>query len=393
MSVYAIVLAAGEGRRMGLGQPKQLLELMGKPVLVHTLEAFDRAESVDRVVLVAPPDVVGHYRDEVVRPFGIRKVEAVVPGGAERQDSVREGLGSLGDDAEVVAIHDAARPLIRPEEIDAVVADARASGAAVLGTPVTDTVKEVSGGEVRKTLDRSVLWQVQTPQAFQVSVIREAHLQAAREGFLGTDDTVLVERLGRPVRVVAGRADNLKITTPDDLGVAEQILRRRSPTGEAEMRIGQGYDVHRLVEGRALILGGVEIPFEKGLDGHSDADVLSHAVTDAVLGALGQGDIGRHFPDSDPAYKGISSLVLLERVAELVSTAGHRVVNVDATVMAQRPKLATHIPEMQSNIATALGIGPDQVSVKATTTEGLGFVGKEEGMAAQAVASVKARGS
>ncbi len=222
---------------MGGGQRKQLLELMGKPVLVHALEAFDLAQSIDRVVLVTPPDEEDRYREQAASVFGIRKVVGVVPGGAERQDSVSEGLRAVGEDAEVVAIHDAARPLIRPEEIDAVVAEARASGAAVLGTPVTDTVKEVADGEVRKTLDRSVLWQVQTPQAFRADVIRGAHAQAATDGFLGTDDTALVERMGGTVKVVAGRSDNLKITTPGDLALAEQVLGRRRQTGEPRMRM------------------------------------------------------------------------------------------------------------------------------------------------------------
>ena len=391
MSVYAIVLAGGSGRRMGSEEPKQFLPLAGRPMLVHTLEAFEQAGSIDRVVLVTAPGQESRCRRDIVAVYGFGKIAAVTAGGAERQDSVAEGLKVVGADAEVVAIHDGARPLILPEHIDAVVAAAQRDGAAVLGTPVSDTIKEVAGWRVQRTLDRSRLWSVQTPQAFRTALIRRAHAVARKDGYLGTDDTVLVERLGVPVTVVAGRRDNLKLTIPEDLVVAEEILRRREGASPA-LRIGQGYDVHRLVEGRPLVLGGVTIAFDRGLLGHSDADVLSHAIADAILGGLNAGDIGRHFPDTDAAYAGISSLVLLTRVAKLVRQAGGQVVNVDATVMAQRPKLAPHIPEMQMRVAASLGISADCVSIKATTTEGLGFVGQEAGMAAQAVALIDIEG-
>ena len=322
--------------------------------------------------------------------MGCRKVVGIVSGGAERQDSVRCGLDALPEGADIVAIHDGARPLIRPEDIARVVTAAEEIGAAVIGTAMTDTVKQAVGGRVETTLDRSMLWAVQTPQAFRVDLIREAHALAVRDGFVGTDDTVLLERLGKPVRVVEGSRDNIKVTHSEDLGRAEDLLARTK--GERAMqRIGMGYDVHQLVEGRKLVLGGVEIPFEKGLLGHSDADVLSHVVIDALLGAAGAGDIGRLFPDTDAEYKDISSLVLLERTADVLRDRGATISNVDATVMAQRPKLAPHIAEMERNIARALGINPDLVSVKATTTEKLGFVGREEGIAAQAVAMVTVR--
>ncbi|MCZ6636018.1 MAG: 2-C-methyl-D-erythritol 4-phosphate cytidylyltransferase [bacterium] len=386
MRVYAIILAAGSGRRMGTEVPKQFLDLLGKPVLAHTLQAFEEADCIDAVVLVTASGQVDVCREQFGPDAGFGKVVRVVAGGIERQDSVAEGLAAIGADAGVVAIHDGARPLVRPKEIEAVVEAARKTGAAVLGTQVTDTVKVVNGAQLKKTLDRSRLWAVQTPQAFRVEVIRRAHEAAKADGFLGTDDTALVERLGETVSVVPGRRDNVKVTTPEDLAAAEDLLRRRAGVS---LRIGQGYDVHQLVEGRLLILGGVTVPFEKGLLGHSDADVLSHVVIDAILGGLGAGDIGQRFPDTDPDYKGISSLVLLERVAELVRDTHAEVLNVDATVMAQRPKLAPHIPEMRERMAEALGISVDRISVKATTTEGLGFVGTGEGMAAQAVALVQ----
>jgi 2-C-methyl-D-erythritol 4-phosphate cytidylyltransferase/2-C-methyl-D-erythritol 2,4-cyclodiphosphate synthase len=383
---YAIVLAAGMGRRMQSDQPKQFLDLKGRPLLVHTLDAFEACDSVDAIIVVASPDAT-----EAISDFAAHceKVRSVVVGGMERQDSVAEGLKAVPDDADLIVIHDGARPLILPGEIDAVLASARASGAAVVGQPVSDTIKRVEKSEVAETLDRSTLWAVQTPQAFRADVIREAHARAKADGFLGTDDTALVERLGLKVMLVEGSRDNIKVTHPGDLERAEDILRRRS--GGDVQRIGMGYDVHQLTEGRKLILGGVDVPFEKGLDGHSDADVLSHVVIDALLGAAGLGDIGRLFPDTDNAFRDISSLVLLERTADVLREANVVIGNVDATVMAQRPKLAAYIPEMEANIAEALGTTVDRVSVKATTTEKLGFVGKEAGMAAQAVAMVEYR--
>jgi len=371
---------------MEADKPKQFLELAGRPLLIHTLRAFEACERVDRVVVVVSTDSV----DEVtllIEEFD--KVESIVIGGAERQDSVSEGLKAVADDAGVIAIHDGARPLIQVHEIEAVLSAAEKTGAAVIGQPASDTIKRAKDDTVAETLDRSQLWAVQTPQAFRAEVIREAHQMAARDGFVGTDDTVLVERIGKPVALVEGSRDNIKVTHPGDLERAEDILAGRS--GGNVQRIGMGYDVHQLVEGRKLILGGVDIPFELGLDGHSDADVLSHVVIDALLGAAGLGDIGRLFPDTDIAFKDISSLVLLARTAAVLKEANVTIGNVDATVMAQRPKLAPFVSEMEANIAKALGTSAERISVKATTTEKLGFVGKEEGMAAQAVAMVKAR--
>lgn len=381
---YAIVLAAGSGKRMGMQTPKQFLELAGKPVLAWTLDAFECATRVDAVILVTAEDQVAACRKQ----FLSGKVIDVVAGGAERQDSVACGLAAVPDEAMVIAVHDGARAFVAPEDIDAVVTAAQTVGAAVLGTPVTDTIKRVNGNVVVETLDRSVLRGVQTPQAFLADVIRQAHQEAKTSGYLGTDDTALVERMGAPVMVVPGRADNVKITTPDDLDLGLSILVKRGIV-TAGLRIGQGYDVHQLVKGRPLILGGVEIPHEMGLLGHSDADVLTHVIIDAVLGALGAGDIGQLFPDTDAQFKDISSLVLLERVAQVVKEKGATVLSVDATVMAQRPKLAPHIVYMREKLSESLGVAVDCVSVKATTTEKLGFVGREEGMAAQAVALVQ----
>ncbi len=374
---------------MGTHIPKQFLDLAGRPVLAWTLTAFDRADRIDRVVLVVRREDIDTCREK----FGKKKfskVIDVVAGGSERQDSVACGLQAIPQDADVVAIHDGARACVTSEEINAVVLAASERGAAVLGTPVTDTVKRVQGDQVAKTLDRSTLRAVQTPQAFRRDVIFRAHRAARESGYLGTDDTALVERLGEAVTIVPGQADNIKITSIEDLDMGLHILEKRgeiTPT----LRIGQGYDAHQLVEDRALILGGVHIPYEKGLLGHSDADVLTHVVIDALLGALGASDIGQLFPDTDIAYKDISSLTLLARVAHILKESHAQILNVDATVMAQRPKLSPYIKQMRENMARTLEVSVDLISVKATTTEHLGFVGREEGIAAQAVALVKIR--
>ncbi len=388
---WAIVLAAGTGKRMGKSVPKQFLDLSGRPVLSWTLMAFEQASSVDAVVLVTSAEQVNFCRAQFGSGAGFGKVIAVVVGGSERQHSVAEGMKAVPKKVDVIAVHDGARAFVMPEDIDAVILAAHTHGAAVLGTRVTDTVKRVDGDRVVETLDRLCLRTVQTPQAFRADVLRRAHEAAVLSDYLGTDDTALVERLGEPVVIVPGRLDNVKVTTPDDLELGQYILEKRGRV-ISSLRIGQGYDVHPLVVGRPLILGGVHIPFEKGLLGHSDADVLIHAVMDALLGALGAGDIGQHFPDTSTAYKDISSLVLLEHVVGVMRQKQAVVVNVDATVMAQRPKLAPHILQMRTNMAKALCVSVDCVSVKATTTEKLGFVGQEEGMAAQAVALVQITG-
>ena len=372
---------------MGTHIPKQFLDLAGRPVLAWTLTAFERADRIDRIVLVVGREDIDTCREQ----FGKKKfpkVVEVIAGGAERQDSVACGLQMIPQNADVVAIHDGARAYVIPEEINAVVLAAAKSGAAVLGTPVTDTVKRVQDDQIIETLDRATLRAVQTPQAFRREVIFRAHRAARESGYLGTDDTALVERLGESITIVPGRPDNIKITSPEDLDMGLYILEKRGDVTPT-LRIGQGYDAHQLVKDRVLILGGVHIPHEKGLLGHSDADVLSHVIIDALLGALGAGDIGRLFPDTDAAYKDISSLTLLARVARILKESHAQVLNVDATVMAQRPKLSPYIEQMRENMARALEVSVDHISVKATTTEHLGFVGREEGIAAQAVALIK----
>jgi 2-C-methyl-D-erythritol 2,4-cyclodiphosphate synthase len=290
---------------------------------------------------------------------------------------------ALDDDVELVLIHDAVRPLVSIKIIEDVIEAARQYGAAIAAVPVKDTLKRVENETVVDTLDRASLWQAQTPQVFDRSWLAEALTAARQEGMLATDEAALVERCGHPVRVVHGAADNLKITSPEDLLLAESLTGYDAM--DSRMRVGIGYDVHALVSGRKLMLGGLEIPHELGLDGYSDADVIIHALCDALLGAAGLPDIGSNFPDTDPKWAGVSSLDLLRRVGEKIKKAGFDFVNADLTLMAERPKIREHVPEMARLMAEALSTEPDQVNIKGTTTEGLGLVGREEGMAAWAV--------
>jgi 2-C-methyl-D-erythritol 4-phosphate cytidylyltransferase/2-C-methyl-D-erythritol 2,4-cyclodiphosphate synthase len=380
----AVVVAAGRGARFGgdkLSRP-----LRGRPVLHWTLTAFEACPAIDTITLVVSEEN-REAAAALVADAGFPRVAAVVVGGAERQESVFRGLRAAPP-AALVAVHDGARPLISPTLIARCVEAAAEHGAAAPALPVVDTLKRTDPeGRMRETVDRRPLRAIQTPQVFQWPLLWEAHETAARDGFAGTDDASLVERLGHPVFAVPGDPRNLKITTPEDLALAEALLipYPSSLIPHPLSRTGFGYDVHRLVAGRPLILGGVAIPYPLGLDGHSDADVLCHAIGDALLGAAGLGDLGRHFPDTEARWKDASSLALLRRIVVLAREAGWAPLHVDATLLAEAPKIAPHVPAMAECIGSALGLPPAAVNVKATTTEGLGFVGRREGMAAQAV--------
>ena len=374
-NVTAIVVAAGKGTRFGGDLPKQFLKTGGVTVLEKAVAAFENHPAVDQIVVVTGGDFIVLCED-ICRKFA--KVRAIVPGGAQRQDSVYEGLKEIEEG--IVLVHDGARPYVTEKVISRVLEGALKEGACVPCVAVKDTVRQAGPpGCSSRTLDRSSLFSVQTPQGFEVCLLKEAFAKAFEEGFSGTDDASLVERLGHPVALAEGDYANIKITTPEDLPPEAEEVKKM------DMRVGCGYDVHQLVEDRKLFLGGVEIPHTKGLLGHSDADVLLHALMDALLGAAALGDIGKHFPDSDQQYKGISSVKLLEHVSKLISDNGFKVGNVDVTVMAQKPKIASYIPQMRQCIAETLGIEIERVNVKGTTTEKLGFVGREEGIAAEAV--------
>ena len=408
MTAAAVIVAAGRGARFG--GDKLAHSLGGRPVLHWTLAAFERCPVVDSITLVVSEEN-RESAAALVAEAGCTRVAAIVAGGAERQESVLRGLRAAPP-SELIAIHDGARPLISPAHIATCIAAAREHGAAAPALPVVDTLKRLDPeGRMRETVDRRSLVAIQTPQVFRRALVLEAHEAALRDGFTGTDDASLVERLGHAVFPVLGDPRNLKITTPEDLALAETLLgaegsgvRGQGSEGDSirsvltpdpspltPLRIGFGYDVHRLVPGRPLILGGVAIPHPVGLDGHSDADVLAHAIGDALLGAAGLGDLGYHFPDTDARWKGVSSLDLLRHIAGLVRAAGFRPCQVDATLLAEAPKIAPHVPAMRDQIGAALGLPPAAVSVKATTNEGMGFVGRREGMAAQAVATLVPR--
>lgn len=384
--ITAIVPAGGRGQRMGADRPKQYLSLNGRPVLWHVLARLEASPLVSDIVLVLRREDIDYCQRQLIEPGGFAKIGAIVSGGAERRESVYLGLRETS--ADLVLVHDAVRPFISPALIARVVAATREHGAVLPAVEVVETIKEVEEGRVVGTPRRDRLWRAQTPQGFDRELLQRAHDEGGDDA--ATDDAMLVERLGHPVHIVPGEVDNLKITTSEDLAWAEWFAREKGATmATGGMRIGQGYDVHRLEQGRALILGGIAVPFELGLAGHSDADVLTHAIIDAILGALAAGDIGRLFPDTDAQYENISSLILLGRVRELMVERRARITHIDAVIMAQRPKLAPYIDEMREVLATALGVDREQISLKATTTERLGFVGREEGMAAQAVALVE----
>jgi 2-C-methyl-D-erythritol 4-phosphate cytidylyltransferase/2-C-methyl-D-erythritol 2,4-cyclodiphosphate synthase len=384
--VSAIIAAGGRGVRLGGTLPKQFLPLGGRTILERSVDAILSSDRITEIVVALPPDLVASVPAYL---RGRTKPIAIVEGGERRQDSVANAFGVVSGRADIVVIHDAARPFVTAELIGRTVDAAAEHGAAIAALAATDTVKRAgAGGLIQETIPRAEIFLAQTPQAFRTNVLRDA---LARTGAAAdaTDEAALAERAGYPVRLVEGDPRNLKITTPDDLMMAERLI--DAAAGRAErtcLRIGNGYDLHRLVAGRPLILGGVTIPFEKGLDGHSDADAVCHAVTDAILGAAGAGDIGRHFPDTDATWKGADSLTLLARAAEIVAAAGFAVVNVDVVVIAQRPKLVPYLEAMRAHLSNALGIAAGDVSVKGKTNEGVDSMGAGESIAVHAVALV-----
>ncbi len=385
-SVAAIVVAAGRGERFGAAVAKPFLPLNGAPILVHAVRAVETSPLVNRVVVVVAASEVSQAQD-LLAAHGCHKVTAVVPGGAERQASVQAGLAHIGN-VDAVVVHDGVRPLATPETVTAVVRAALESGAASAGIPVRETIKHVDGDVVTATVDRTHIWIAHTPQAFRTDVLRTAHQRAREDGTQARDDAALVERLGQAVRIIEDSPLNLKITVPEDLALARAYLQQGSAV---PVRTGLGIDAHRFGSGRRLILGGVEIPAAQGLLGHSDADVLTHAIIDALLGAAGLGDIGEHFPPDDPQYANADSLQLLRTAQTLVASAGWRLVHVDTVILAERPRIGPHVKVIRERLAGVLGVPPIAISVKATTFEGMGAVGRGEGIVAQAIATVEAR--
>jgi 2-C-methyl-D-erythritol 4-phosphate cytidylyltransferase/2-C-methyl-D-erythritol 2,4-cyclodiphosphate synthase len=380
--VSAIIAAGGRGLRFGAGQPKQLLTLGGLPILQRSVNAFLECDEIADLVVALPAELVSDPPDYL---RSARKPIEIVEGGDRRQDSVSRAFNRISTRADIVVIHDAARPLVSDAVIRRTIQAAAESGAAIAAVRQHDTVKRGDAhGIIVETLRREEIYFAQTPQAFLTDVLRDA-LAVRGEA---TDEAVLAEMAGHAVHLVEGDPRNLKITSPEDLLLAEHLLGWGAPA----LRIGNGYDLHRLVAGRPLILGGVTIPFDRGLHGHSDADAVCHAVTDAILGAAGAGDIGRHFPDSDPAFKDANSVELLRAASAIVGQAGFAIVNVDIVIIAQQPKLAPHAAAMRANLAAALGCQASQVSVKGKTNEGVDSMGAGESIAVHAVVLLSSAG-
>lgn len=378
----ALIVAAGRGTRFGGPLPKQYALLGGIPVLRHTLLAFRGVPGITGLRVVIAPGDDAPYGEAAA---GL-DLPPPVPGGGSRQQSVLNGLEALSaDPPDLVAIHDAARPFVRADDIAACLSAVTAPGidGAVLGIPLADTLKRVGDGSaIIETVPRRDLWRAQTPQVFRFAELLAAHRAAASLGAAEatalTDDAAVAERAGLTVVMVAGSEDNRKITTADDLNSTAM-----------ETRTAFGFDVHGFSAGNAVMLGGVTIPHSQSLAGHSDADVALHALTDAVLGTIGAGDIGKHFPPSDPQWRGASSDRFLRHAVELVAARHGRIVHLDVTIVCEAPKVGPHRDAMARSIAQIAGIAAERVSVKATTTEGLGFTGRREGIAAQAVATVE----
>lgn len=377
----AIIVAAGSAQRFGTA--KILTPIAGSTAVERAVRAFAESDRVDEIVLVTCNELL----DDLRHRFGARADIRIVEGGSERQHSVSNGLAALGD-VDIVLVHDAARPLVTSDVI-ARVLDGLSDryDACIPVLPVADTLKRVQADQIA-TVDRTGLFRAQTPQAFRVERLRAALSWAAEHGKTATDEAGLIEETGGTIATVPGDERLMKLTYPEDAAVLNQLAQepRRYQTGI-------GYDAHRLVPERPLILGGVQFDFHLGLDGHSDADVLAHAVADAVLGAAALGDIGQHFPPSDPQWRGMDSTRILARAVELLASVGAALISIDATVIAEAPKIGPAIPQMQQKLSQALGIATDRISIKATTNELMGFVGRGEGIAALATATISLPGS
>jgi 2-C-methyl-D-erythritol 4-phosphate cytidylyltransferase/2-C-methyl-D-erythritol 2,4-cyclodiphosphate synthase len=388
-SIAVIIVAAGKGERAsadGSPDPKQYRAVGGVPVLSRTISAFLALPHISRIVTVIHADHAERYA-----ALGLADARLLPPvtGGGSRQASVLEGLKALAPlRPDLVLIQDAARPFVTPEVIGDVIAALDEYDGALPALPVTDTIKRaLDGRQVATTEDRSQLFAAQTPQGFRFGQIFSAHMRASTiRNRQFTDDAEIAEWAGLRVAMVMGHRDNIKITHPDDFARAERILSGDTPM---ETRIGTGFDVHPFEPGDAVWLGGVRIPHKAKLKGHSDADVALHALTDAILGAIGEGDIGVHFPPSDMQWKGAASTVFLKHAGNLVAKAGGRVVNLDVTIVCEGPRIAQHVPAMRGVIAETLGIAPTRIAIKATTSEQLGFTGREEGIVAMASASIE----
>lgn len=404
MYVVAIIAAAGQGRRFGSAQPKQLVKVGGRTLLERSVETFARSARVNELIVAMPPGADASIAGGL-QSFG--KPLRVVTGGERRQDSVANAFDAVPPHADVVVIHDAARAFVSGDLIERTIDGALETGAAIAAAPARDTVKRGAreGDQVMiaGTIPRDEVYLAQTPQAFRREVLADA-IKLGRSGVEATDEAMLTERAGHPVRIVESDESNLKVTSPKDLEIAEALARSGSAFGTASLderqraglrhpafRVGIGYDLHRLVEGRALILGGITIPFSRGPHGHSDGDAVCHALTDAVLGAVAAGDIGRHFPDTDPRWKDADSIFMLQAAVELAHDRGFIVESADIVVVLEQPKLSPHITAIVERLAGALSVEPGRVSLKGKTNEGVDAIGRGEAIAVHAVAVLRER--
>lgn len=389
MFVSAILAAAGRGTRLGSATPKQMLAIGERTILQRSFDILDRHDQIDEIVIALPPDLAWSPPPYLI---SARKPVRIVDGGVRRQDSVARAFAEVSKSASVIVIHDAARPFATADLFTRVIEAAAKGGAAIAALQASDTVKEATAAPglkiVVRTIARESIYLAQTPQAFSREVLEDAIARGRESIGPATDEASLAEEAGHSVRLVDGESTNIKITTQQDLDVSKALVGIRDlGLGMSGVpRVGTGYDLHRLEAGKPLIIGGVHIPHETGLAGHSDADVLCHAVTDAILGAAAAGDIGQHFPDTDPKWKGADSIELLKSAVAIVRAAGYAVANVDAIVIAERPKLAPHIPAIRANLAQAIGIDVSAVSVKGKTNENVDALGRHEAMAVHAVA-------
>lgn len=388
MKITALIVAAGRGTRAGSGLPKQWQLLRGQPVLVHTLAAFQAHRRIDQVLVVLHADDFGRAAGLSGGLSGALEGVRLAEGGATRDASVRAGLEALAaDPPDLVLIHDVARPLVTAALIDRVIAALTESKGAAPALAVSDALWHGLAGQVTGSADRTGLFRAQTPQGFHYPAILAAHRTHRAHAGVAADDVEVARAAGIDVAIVAGDEDNLKITLPGDFARAERLAEKLMETG-MDIRVGTGFDVHAFEPGKYVVLCGVHIPHIAALKGHSDADVGMHALTDAIYGALAEGDIGQHFPPSQPEWKGAESRVFLAHASALAARRGYRISNVDVTLICEAPKIGPHAGAMRTVLARILGLGIDRVSVKATTSEQLGFTGRKEGIAAQAVATL-----
>ncbi len=377
MKAAVIIAAAGQGRRMGF--KKQYLQLEGRPMFIRATESFAGLPFISQIIICVPREDRGWVEEELLPPFSLFPQPQVVSGGATRQETIGRALKQLQPEVEIVLIHDGARPFISRDLIQQIFKGAKKKGAVIPGLPLQDTVKQVENqNRVQKNLDRDNLRLIQTPQGFARKIIEKAYIMADEEGWLVTDDAGLVEKAGHPVWVLPGEESNLKVTTRRDLELQG-----------GDIRTGLGMDIHPLLPGRPLILGGIQIPWEKGCGGHSDGDALLHALMDALLGAAGREDIGHLFPDSDEQYRGACSLELLKTVAAILGEKGWQLNNADCMVALEKPRIAPYTGKMRVKIAEILGVDENRIGIKATTAEKMGFIGRGEGILAQVVVTIK----